>query len=87
MGSLVSFICPTNGKLAFELRPWEPWFWAGTNWALLILYLMTELASIIQSKRMKSIIHSKYVELEDIKLSKPDVETRCPCVHSHNVEA
>lgn len=87
MGSLVSFICPTNGKLAFELRSWEPWFRAGTNCALLILCLMKELASIIQPKKMKSTIHSEYVELEDIKLNKPDMETRCPRVHSHNVKA
>lgn len=86
VGSLVSFICLTNGKLAFELRSWEPWFGAGTNCVLLILCLMTELASVIQPKRMKSIIHSEYLELEDIKLSKPDMETRCPRVHSHKVE-
>lgn len=47
---------------------------------------MKELASIIQPKKMKSTIHSEYVELEDIKLNKPDMETRCPRVHSHNVK-
>lgn len=87
MRSLISFICPTNGKLAFEIRSWERWLHAGTKCALLILCLMTELASIVQPKRMKSIIHSKYVELEDIKLNKPDMEARFPRVHSHNVEA